>query len=283
MEVDSTNTLESAFVALPSHVAHDINRSPTSPSFLNIAATPHLARAVRTVTWYELPGNESNLRLFHGPYQKYCPKYSDGPEPPKCRLKDWRKGNFNHQELTWPDLSQEENAWRNKLFTDAASLFWWKSDVNFGMGWLSMWKHSKSASDKIAADFFSVFCDSLRAMPGLSTFVSEPMHPDRPLQHSADGYPFVAQLLNSHTPEPFVKDFSGLHHFLQKVMVASRQWSGGPVINELHLVHMKYHIDDKDIDIQPTGPNQPRRRASELPPERRVVEVHFHTTFNFNI
>ncbi|KAF6804223.1 hypothetical protein CSOJ01_10361 [Colletotrichum sojae] len=264
MEVDSTNAVESVFVALPSHVRHDSNRSPTFPveifeailanesltqpdlkalrqtcrlfaflvthrlfehigisrawrdrkSFLNIAATPHLARAVRTVTWYELPGNVSNLRLFYGPYPKWHPTYSDGPEPPKCRLKDWRNASYEHQELTWPDLSQEENAWRNKIFTDAASLFWWKLHVSFHMRWLSSFKSSEAASDEIAADFFPVFCDSLRGMPGLSTFVSEPMHPDRPLQHSADGYPFVAQLFQSHKPEPVDKDFSGLHRFL---------------------------------------------------------------------
>ncbi|KAF6812100.1 hypothetical protein CMUS01_13142 [Colletotrichum musicola] len=268
MEVNSTNALESAFVALlPSHVRHDSNRSPTFPAeiFEAISQTkaspslisrhsdkrvdflpPHLARAVRTVTWYELPGNESNLRLFHGPYPKWHPTYSDGPEPPKCRLKDWRNASYEHQELTWPDLSQEENVWRNKIFTDAASLFWWKLDVSCHIRWLFIVKYSGVASDEIAADFFPVFCDSLRAMPGLSTFVSEPMHPDRPLQHSADGYPFVAQLFQSHKPEPADKGFSGLHRFLQKAMVASRGWSGGPFIDELHLVHKKYHIDDTD-------------------------------------
>lgn len=300
MEIDSTDALSSAIVALrtPSHVHHGSNRSPIFPveifeailaderltqpdikalretcrlfsflvtprlferigisrawrdrkSFLNIAATPHLARAVRTVTWFELPGNHANLRLFHGGYPKSRRQFSDGPEPPRCRLKDWRQASYVHQELTWPDLSQEENAWRNRMFTEAASLFWWSLDTHFSGSWVHMFKRLESASDDIAADFFPVFCDSLRAMPGLSTFVWEPMHPDRPLQHSADGYPFVAQLFQSHDSRR-VNDaeFSGFHHFLQKAIVSSRQWSGGPFINDLHLIDMTHFVNVMDM------------------------------------
>ncbi|KAF3811784.1 hypothetical protein GCG54_00014536 [Colletotrichum gloeosporioides] len=208
-------------------------------SFLNIAATPHLAKAVRTVVWYELPGNESNLRLFNGPGRH--PHFSDGPEPPKCRLKNWRKGRYERKKFTWPDLSRNENAWRNRMFTEAASLFWWKMDITFQP--CRLYSHSRvAANEKIAADFFPVFCDSLRAMPGLSTFGSEPMHPDRLLQDAVDGYPFVAQLYQSHEESVVDTDFSGIRRFLQKAIVASRQWPGGPSIDELHVVPINYHI-----------------------------------------
>ncbi|KAK2772671.1 hypothetical protein CKAH01_13870 [Colletotrichum kahawae] len=208
-------------------------------SFLNIAATPHLAKAVRTVVWYELPGNESNLRLFYGPGRH--PEFSDGPEPPKCRLKNYRKGKYNRKKFTWPNLSRKENAWRNKMFAEAASLFWWKLDVAFQPCRLYSYS-SVAANEKIAADFFPSFCDSLRAMPGVSTFVSEPMHPDRPLQDSVDGYPFIAQLFQSHEVSNLDLDFSGIRRFLQEAIVSSRQWSGGPLIDELHIVHIEYHI-----------------------------------------
>ncbi|CAI0641240.1 unnamed protein product [Colletotrichum noveboracense] len=289
MEIDSTNTLSGAYIALPSHACHSSDRSPIFPveifeailadeslaqpdfkalrqtcrlfaflvtdrlferigisrtwrdrkSFLNIAATPHLAKAVRTVAWYELPGNESNLRLFNGPGRH--PHFSDGPEPPKCRLKNWRKGKYEQKKLTWPDLSRKENAWRNNIFTEAASLFWWKLDVAFQPCRLYS-RGLIAANEKVTADFFPVFCASLRGMPGLSTFVPEPMHPDRPLQDSVDGYPFVAQLFQSDEASYIDNDYSGIQNFLQKAIVSSQQWSGGPFIDELHIVPIKYHI-----------------------------------------
>ncbi|KAL3295544.1 hypothetical protein RB213_011087 [Colletotrichum asianum] len=133
------------------------------------------------------------------------------------------------------------------MFTESASLVWWKLDVSFHPCRLFS-QNSIAVNEKIAADYFPVFCDSLRAMPGLSTFVSEPMHPDRPLQDAVDGYPFVAQLFQSYEESIVDTHLSGINRFLQKAIFASRQWSGGPSIDELHLVHIDFHTASWGMD-----------------------------------
>ncbi|KAK5999234.1 hypothetical protein PT974_01626 [Cladobotryum mycophilum] len=152
-------------------------------AFLNVALRPHLARAVRTVVWYELAEDERSFIQVHR----------------ASRNLEYRPRNFMDR---GGDESHSES-FLDKLVAQACQMFWLPSEdlqEYIDEEQERPRKEERAAARKEAIEtFLPWFFVALDGMPGLTTLVSQPMHPLRelPTQFSCHSYPMTAQLFQA--------------------------------------------------------------------------------------
>ncbi|KAG5979134.1 hypothetical protein E4U55_005536 [Claviceps digitariae] len=140
-------------------------------SFLQVAASPHLACHVKTLVWEEITGDFKNF------------------EPASLHRV------FGIDDETFASMDWEED---RGLFEDLAAqskgLFWLTSEhVEAEMRRRKSFCRSNTTYEP-DMPFWNDFMRATRAFPNLYTLVSRPMHPDRDIQLAADNcYPLTAR------------------------------------------------------------------------------------------
>ncbi|KAI0003511.1 hypothetical protein F4779DRAFT_601707 [Xylariaceae sp. FL0662B] len=145
-------------------------------NFFNIAAHPHLARAVQVIVWQELGDMCQPFNVIRPlRFEKRNTDFAASEEG--CELDKLRRDIDNQvQNIFWiPGLpSRPEDRFQDEAL-----------------------KEFKGKLRTIIRDFREKFAAASEAMPNLHTMVSQPMSPYRELTGSNGGYPLTAQVLQS--------------------------------------------------------------------------------------
>ncbi|KAK4073536.1 uncharacterized protein Triagg1_5362 [Trichoderma aggressivum f. europaeum] len=134
-------------------------------SFFNIAAQPHLAAAVQTVTWLEMLEDESS---------------------------------FNHDDSGWGDRDVVDSCFFSRLRSMARALFWIPIQCYFAQDYSSQDGDRDEQRAEAIQAFKPTFFDALDRMPKLKELTSQPMPPQRefvkPSELWPPPYPFTCQM-----------------------------------------------------------------------------------------
>ncbi|KAL6872080.1 hypothetical protein J3F83DRAFT_633982 [Trichoderma novae-zelandiae] len=194
-------------------------------TFFNIAAKPHLATAVRSVTWLELAEDETDLPYVASPSTALVSPLDDGVSP--------------------TDDAGDFDLFLYRLPRMARALFWLPFE-NF-QSYRRQTEQRTAAIYSFTPDFFA----ALDKMPNLREFASRPMHPRRELVPSSEPsttqYPFTCQMFRQSKYKKTMQRNDGLCTFIIPYM-AHRATLG---INTLAPITRLYLVDESTWSFIP--------------------------------